>query len=118
MAAGVVKGVGDTDTTCAGASFGKWVFIEYDDGLSSTFGHLSLIKATPGERVQRGDVVAYSGATGHVTGPHLHVTVYAGGAASVKTVPSKACVGKTLTQPLAATNAYLDPMYYLPPYKK
>jgi len=118
MSAGVVIGIGDTDSTCPGASFGKWVFIEYDNGLASTFGHLSLIKATEGQRVSRGDVVAYSGATGHVTGPHLHATVYAGGAAEVKTFPSKSCAGKTLTQPLAAKNAYLDPMLYLPPYKK
>lgn len=118
MADGVVKGAGDTDATCPGASFGKWVFIEYNNGLSSTFGHLSLVKAYEGQKVSRGDVVAYSGNTGHTTGPHLHVTVYASGAASVKTVPSKSCAGKTLTQPLAATNAYLDPMYYLPAYKK
>lgn len=117
MSDGIVLGVGDTDVTCPGASFGKWVFIEYKNGLSSTFGHLSLIKAYEGQKVSRGEIVGYSGATGHVTGPHLHVTVYASGAASVKTVPSKSCVGKTLTQPLAATNAYLDPMYYLPPYK-
>lgn len=114
---GTVVGVGDTDETCRGASFGKWVFIEYDNGLASTYGHLSLNKVAPGQRVVRGQVVAYSGATGHVTGPHLHMTVYAPGAASVKTFPSKSCVGKTLTQPLAATNAYLDPMIYLPPYK-
>jgi murein DD-endopeptidase MepM/ murein hydrolase activator NlpD len=116
MADGIIKGIGNTDTTCAGASFGKWVFIVYDNGLSSTFGHLSLAKATVGEKVKRGEIVAYSGATGRVTGPHLHVTVYAPNAAEVKTLPSKACLGKTLTQPIAAINGYLDPMQYLPPY--
>jgi murein DD-endopeptidase MepM/ murein hydrolase activator NlpD len=116
MADGIVKGTGNTDTTCAGASFGKWVFIVYDNGLSSTFGHLSLIKASVGDKVKRGEIVAYSGATGRVTGPHLHVTVYAPNAAEVKTLPSKACLGKTLTQPIAAINGYLDPMQYLPPY--
>ncbi len=118
MADGVVEGYGDTDTTCPRASFGKWVFITYNNGLSSTYGHLSLIKAYVGQKVSRGEVVAYSGSTGHVTGPHLHVTVYANGAASVKTLPSKSCSGRTLTQPIAATNAYLDPMYYLPPYNR
>ena len=116
MADGVVGGVGDTDLTCAGASFGKWIFIEYTNGLSSTYGHLSLIKARAGQRVKRGEVVGYSGATGRVTGPHLHVTVYAAGAAKVETLPSKSCPGRTLTQPLSAINAYLDPMLYLPPY--
>jgi murein DD-endopeptidase MepM/ murein hydrolase activator NlpD len=117
MADGTVRGVGDTDTTCPGASFGKWVFVEFDNGLSATYGHLSLPKAYTGQKVSRGEVIGYSGATGHVTGPHLHVTIYASSAASVQTVPSKSCSGKTLTQPLAATNAYLDPMIYLPPYK-
>ncbi|MCE9549165.1 peptidoglycan DD-metalloendopeptidase family protein [Candidatus Nomurabacteria bacterium] len=116
MADGKVLGIGDTDVTCAGASFGKWVFIEYNNGLSSTYGHLSLIKAYKGQKVKRGDVVAYSGNTGHTTGPHLHVSVYVSSAAAVQTLPSKSCPGKTLTQPLAPTNAYLDPMYYLPPY--
>lgn len=117
MADGVVGGTGDTDATCAGASFGKWVFIDYDNGLSSTYGHLSLVTSKRGQKVKRGEVVAYSGATGHVTGPHLHVTVYAPDSAKVQTLPSKSCPGKTLTQPIAATNAYLDPMLYLPPYK-
>ncbi len=118
MGGGVVAGVGDTDTMCPGASFGKFVFIKYDNGLSSAFGHLSLIRATAGQRVNRGEVVAYSGNTGYSTGPHLHVTVYAPNAAEIRTFPSKSCPGRTLTQPLAATNGYLDPMYYLPPYKK
>lgn len=118
MADGVVGGVGDTDTTCPGASFGKWIFIEYENGLSSTYGHMSLNKVSAGQKVLRGEVVGYSGATGRVTGPHLHLTVYAPNGASVQTLPSKSCQGKTLTQPIAATNAYLDPMYYLPPYKQ
>ncbi len=117
MADGVVKGTGDTDLTCNDASFGKWILIEYNNGLSSTYGHLSLIKVGKGQKVSRGEVVGYSGSTGRVTGPHLHVTVYAAGAVEVQTIPSKSCLGRTLTQPLAAINAYLDPMFYLPPYK-
>lgn len=117
MADGTVSGVGDTDTTCPGASFGKWVFIEYNNGLSSAYGHLSLSKVNVGQKVSRGEVVAYSGNTGHTTGPHLHVTVYAKSGAKVQTLPSKSCLGKTLTQPIAPVNAYLDPMYYLPAYK-
>lgn len=117
MADGIVSGVGDTDITCSGASFGKWVFIEYNNGLSSAYGHLSLAKVNVGQKVSRGEVVGYSGNTGHTTGPHLHVTVYAKVGAKVQTLPSKSCPGKTLTQPIAPVNAYLDPMYYLPAYK-
>jgi len=122
MADGVVLGTGNTDITCPRASFGQWVFIEYSNGLSSTYGHLSLIKAKVGDRVTRGEIVAYTGNTGYSTGPHLHVSVYVSKDAdgksgvSVQTIPSKSCLGKTLTQPIAATNAYLDPMKYLPSY--
>jgi murein DD-endopeptidase MepM/ murein hydrolase activator NlpD len=116
MAEGVVKSIGDTDTTCAGASFGKWILIDYNNGLSSAYGHMSLIKATVGQKVSRGEIVGYSGNTGHTTGPHLHVTVYVKNAVRVETKDSRACPGKTLTQPFAPVNAYLDPMYYLPKY--
>jgi murein DD-endopeptidase MepM/ murein hydrolase activator NlpD len=114
VADGTVLGVGDTDRTCPYASFGKFVFIKHNNGLSTTYGHLSLIKAENGEKVKRGEIIGYSGNTGHTTGPHLHLTVYAAGAAKMQTVSSKACEGKSYTMPIAATNAYLDPMYYLP----
>jgi glutamate synthase (NADPH/NADH) large chain len=108
----VVEGVGDTDTVCAGASFGKWVFIRYDNGLSSTYGHLSVITAKTGQRVTTGDIVGYSGNTGYSTGPHLHMSVYAGQGVQISTLKSTACKG-TYTIPLADTRAYLDPLIYL-----
>lgn len=117
MADGVVKGTGDTDLTCPGVSFGRWIFIEYGNGLSSTYGHLSLIKVHEGQKVKRGEIVGYTGGTGRVTGPHLHVSLYVSSAVSVQTILSKSCPGKILKQPIAATNAYLDPMYYLPAFK-
>lgn len=116
MADGKVMGVGDTDLTCAGASYGKFVFIEYNNGLSGTFGHLSLIKAYEGQQVKRGDVVGYSGDTGHVTGPHLHVSLYASQAAKMASKASTACDGRTYRLPVASINAYLDVMSYLPSY--
>ena len=116
MADGTVLGVGDTDTTCYGASFGKFVFIKYTNGLSSTFGHLSLIKVYTGQQVKRGDVVGYSGATGHVTGPHLHVSLYASQGAQMASKASIACGGRTYTLPVAPINAYLNVLDYLPPY--
>src|SRR3989344_2184904 len=115
MADGVVAGRGDTDTQCAGVSFGRFVLIKYNNGLASTYGHLSLIKANTGDKVARGDVVGYSGNTGYSTGPHLHVSLYAKNAVEVKTLPSKSCPGRILTQPIAPINAYLDPLFYLPP---
>ncbi len=117
MADGKVLGIGDTDQTCPGASFGKFVFIEYNNGLSSAFGHLSLIKSQEGNFVKRGDIVGYSGATGHVTGPHLHVSLYASQGVKMTSKPSAACDGRIYRIPAAPSNGYLDAMYYLPPYK-
>ncbi len=117
MADGIVAGVGNTDTQCAGVSFGRFILIKYNNGLASTYGHLSLIKVVPGESVSRGEIVGYSGNTGYTTGPHLHVSVYAKDAVEIKTLPSKSCPGRNLTQPISPINAYLDPLYYLPPYK-
>lgn len=114
MATGTVIGTGDTDLTCPGASFGKWVLIKYNNGLASTYAHLSLIKAAKGDKVSTGTIVGYSGNTGYSTGPHLHVSMYAGDAVRVQSLPSKACGGRTYTMPVAATNAYLDPLVYLP----
>lgn len=114
MAPGTVLGTGDTDTYCKGASFGKWVFIKYDNGLSSTYGHLSVISSSVGQKVKAGDLVAMSGNTGHTTGPHLHITVYASEGVKIDKVPSISCSGKTFIMPIAASTSYLDPMLYLP----
>ena len=113
---GTVLGVGDTDLACKGVSFGRWVFIKYDNGLSSIYGHLSVIGATEGQKVSTGDVVGYSGNTGYSTGPHVHMSVYASDAVSVQNRPSISCKGKILRMPIAPIEAYLDPMVYLPPY--
>ena len=114
MANGTVMGTGDTDIYCKGASFGKWILIKYNNGLSSTYGHLSVINVKKGDKVNTGDVVALSGNTGHTTGPHLHVTVYASDGVKVDEVPSLSCNGKTFIMPIAASSSYLDPMLYLP----
>lgn len=109
---GIVEGIGDTDLVCAGASYGKWVFIRYDNGLASTYGHLSLISAKQGQRVNTGDIVGYSGNTGYSTGPHLHMSVYAGQGVKISTLKSAVCRG-TYTIPMADLRAYLDPLVYL-----
>lgn len=120
VADGVVKGVGDTDLTCPRASFGKWVFIEHTNGLSTTSAHLSAWKVTEGQSVKQGDLIAYSGNTGHSTGPHLHLSTYATKGingeegARVTEKPSAACAGKNYRMPLAPTAAYLDALEYLP----
>lgn len=113
MAGGMVAGTGNTDTTCNGASFGKWVLIRYENGLAATFAHLSQVKVSSGDTVTKDTVIGYSGNTGYSTGPHLHLSIYANAGVNIETLPSKACGGRMYTMPMAATNAYLDPMDYL-----
>ena len=112
--AGTVEGIGDTDKDCYKASFGKWVFIRHPNGLASTYGHLSVISVKVGQKVKTGDIIGLSGNTGYSTGPHLHLSVYASDGVNVETKPSVTCPGKIFTQPIAATDAHLDPLLYLP----
>jgi murein DD-endopeptidase MepM/ murein hydrolase activator NlpD len=51
---------------------GNLLLIDHGMRLESAFMHLSGITVSPGQTVRRGQIVAYSGMTGRVTGPHLH----------------------------------------------
>lgn len=110
---GVVIGAGDTDLTCRGASYGKWILIGYDNGLASIYGHLSAIKVSEGQRVSTGQLVGYTGNTGYSTGPHLHFSVLAKEAVQVGSLKSKVPGCGTYRLPLAAFSAYLNPLKYL-----
>ena len=54
---------------------GNSVFIEHGLGLQTFYAHLSRIDVTTGQRVEAGDALGLVGATGRVTGPHLHWSV-------------------------------------------
>ncbi|MEN9852076.1 MAG: hypothetical protein RI996_19 [Candidatus Parcubacteria bacterium] len=110
-ASGVVQGTGDTDTACRGASYGKWVLIRHNNGLSTLYAHLSAISVSSGQAVERGGVIGLSGNTGYSTGPHLHFTVFASKAVSIVNRQSKAC-GTMMTLPVSPTNGYLNPLSY------
>ncbi len=111
---GIVMGTGNTDLTCPGASYGKWIFIQHDNGLSTIYAHLSLIGVAKGDSVTTGEVIGYSDTTGYATGPHLHFGVYASSGAEVASFASKGCPGKTYTMPVGDISAYLNPLSYLP----
>lgn len=110
---GTVVGTGNTDLYPGCYSFGKWVMVRHDNGLSTIYGHMSVISTVTGQRLQTGDLVGYSGNTGYSTGPHLHISLYATqGVRIEKYVNSRGC--KQVTMPLADIKAYLDPLAYFP----
>ncbi len=110
---GTIEATGNTDLQKGCYSYGKWVLIKHQNGLSTLYGHLSVISVSKGEEVATGDRIGYSGATGYATGPHLHLTVLASQGVQVQQYSSSINCKNTII-PLANVKAYLNPLSYLP----
>jgi murein DD-endopeptidase MepM/ murein hydrolase activator NlpD len=69
-----ILAVADGEVALADEHFfaGNSVFVDHGDGLISMYFHMSRILVQEGEIVRRGQVIGEVGATGRVTGPHLH----------------------------------------------
>ncbi|HEY0964672.1 MAG TPA: peptidoglycan DD-metalloendopeptidase family protein [Candidatus Paceibacterota bacterium] len=114
---GTVRATGNTDVVPGCYSWGKWTLIDHANGLSTLYAHQDVISVSPGQSVTTGDIIGYTGNTGYSTGPHLHFTVYAKDGVSVRKFNEIKTVTSCgpATTPIAATDAYIDPMDYLPP---
>ncbi|MGG5823003.1 M23 family metallopeptidase [Falsiroseomonas sp. HW251] len=55
--------------------FGNLIVVDHGHGVNSLYAHLSARMVNVGDIVSRGQVIAQSGATGRVTGPHLHFSL-------------------------------------------
>jgi murein DD-endopeptidase MepM/ murein hydrolase activator NlpD len=61
--------------------YGNLVVVDHGGGIATAYGHNTSVAAAVGQSVGQGQVIAYSGSTGHSTGPHVHFEVRVNGAA-------------------------------------
>jgi murein DD-endopeptidase MepM/ murein hydrolase activator NlpD len=61
--------------------YGVKVAVDHQNGYQTWYAHLSRVAVAPGERVRKGETIAYVGATGEATGPHLHYQIMLDGRA-------------------------------------
>ena len=69
---------GTVTSVSVGEANGLAVFVTEPSGRRWCYLHLSSAVVAPLDKVKRGQQVAFSGRTGRVTGPHLHLQVYEG----------------------------------------
>jgi hypothetical protein len=93
VASGVV-----TDVGWAGA-YGNRTVVTLTDGTELWYCHQSAFEVSMGQTVTRGQVIGRVGATGNVTGPHLHLEVRPGGGDPVDPYPALIAHGLTLGAP-------------------
>ncbi|MCZ1000092.1 M23 family metallopeptidase [Streptomyces mirabilis] len=81
----LIKAIHSGTITEAGwaGSYGYRTILTLDDGTELWFCHQSSISVSVGQKVATGDVIGRVGATGNVTGPHLHLEVHPGGGSAI-----------------------------------
>ncbi|QDR83075.1 Peptidase family M23 [Sporomusa termitida] len=61
--------------------YGKLVEIDHGNGIITIYGHNSELLVAPGQKVKKGETIAYMGNTGISTGPHCHYEIRVNGTA-------------------------------------
>ncbi len=77
----VIKVVDGNDKHCAKEEckkYNNYIIIAHNDGTFAEYAHIKRkgAKVKPGEKVEKGQLIALSGNVGWSTGPHLHFSVY------------------------------------------
>lgn len=80
----LIKAIHGGTITQAGwaGAYGYRTVLTLDDGTELWFCHQSSINVSVGQKVSTGEVIGRIGATGNVTGPHLHLEVHPNGQAA------------------------------------
>jgi murein DD-endopeptidase MepM/ murein hydrolase activator NlpD len=73
----MAAGAGTIETAHWENGFGNFILLNHGNGYQTAYGHLSrfALGVHAGSHVRQGQVIAYSGATGLATGPHLHYEI-------------------------------------------
>ena len=66
---------GAVDLASWAGDYGNLIVLNHGFGIATRYGHLSKFLVKPGQKVKRGQLIAYVGATGRATGSHLHYEV-------------------------------------------
>lgn len=78
IADGVVTNVSPACSSCYQWSNGNYVVVRHDNNIYSAYLHLSDFNVREGDTVRKGQVIAFMGDSGFVTGTHLHLGIYIG----------------------------------------
>jgi len=60
-------------------AYGYCLILNHGNAINTRYAHLQKLVVKEGQTINRGDLIAYVGATGRTTGPHLHYEVRVGG---------------------------------------
>lgn len=79
----VAVAAGTVTSTGYEGAYGNRTVVTLADGTEIWYCHQSRISVVTGQQVAAGEVIGYTGSTGNVTGPHLHLEIHPGGGDAV-----------------------------------
>lgn len=83
--------------------YGNVVFVQHTAGQTTVYAHLSKLLVRAGEKIQQGQTIGLTGATGWATGPHLHFEFRVNGAFKDPQKFARSAPGAPVTGALRAT---------------